>query len=103
MINRFATSLVISAGSLSIVLLALVYFSLDNINEEEKNGYGIVDAGFKRDWDKVLELTSEASSFNNLVQFEVNRALCGKVRYSSSEPPIVSRTIRETILAVPLE
>lgn len=76
--TKVSNTFTLASLSLTIVLAALVYFAQNNIDDDEKNGYSIVDASFKRDWDKVLELTGEPSSFNKLVQFEVNRALCAK-------------------------
>lgn len=70
-------SLLIASGSVIISLTALVYTSLKKLDESDKNAYLIVQASFDKDWSRVLDLTREASSFNNLVQFEINRALYG--------------------------
>ncbi len=68
-------SFLISGGSIIVVMAGLVYFTLDNLNERERNSYEIVQASFNGEWDKIILLTREASFINNLIQFEVNRAL----------------------------
>ncbi len=70
-------SLFVSSVALVMVLVVLGYSTNTSFDEAEKNGYAIVQASFDKDWDKVFELTKEASSYNNLVQFIVNRALNG--------------------------
>lgn len=69
-----------SGSSLIIVLAVLVYFSLTSINEIEKKGYSIFEAGYAKDWDKVLEISKDTRYINQVLQFEINRALYGSGR-----------------------
>ena len=55
----------------------MIYSTLRGIHESEKLGHAIVKASFNKDWDQVIELTTKASAYNKLVQFEANRALYG--------------------------
>jgi hypothetical protein len=58
-----------------LVLVVLVHSSKTSINEDERNIYQILQASFEKDWDKVLELTNKIYYPNQLVQYEINRAL----------------------------
>ncbi len=55
----------------------MAYTTNEKFSVKEKNGYSIIQASFVGDWDRVLQLTEEVKYINNLVQFEVNRALYG--------------------------
>ena len=70
-------SLLFSGSSLIIVIALLVYSTLTSIKENEKNGYAIIEASFNEDWAEVLQISEETSFINQLMQFEVNRALYG--------------------------
>jgi hypothetical protein len=65
----------LSGIGIILVLTILVYSSRASINEDERNIYRILQASFERDWEKVLELTNEHFYPNQLVQYEINRAL----------------------------
>ncbi len=69
--------LLISACGIIIVILAMAYATNESFNESEKNAYSITQASFDKEWDRVLQLTEKSAFINNLVQFEVNRALYG--------------------------
>lgn len=69
--------LLISVCGVIIVILAMAYTTNEKFNVKEKNGYSIIQASFNEDWERVLQLTEETKFINNLVQFEVNRALYG--------------------------
>jgi len=70
-------SLLFSGSSLIIIMALMVYSTLTSIKESEKYGYAIFEASFNGDWDKVLQLSEETSFINQVIQFEVNRALYG--------------------------
>ncbi|MBE9517706.1 MAG: hypothetical protein IMY68_04020, partial [Bacteroidetes bacterium] len=74
---RVKHSLFFIGSSLIIVMSLMVYSTLTSIKEVEKNGYAIIKASFNADWDEVLQLSEETSFTNQIVQFEVNRALYG--------------------------
>jgi len=67
--------MIFSAGGMVIVLVALVLSTNGSFEERERNAYGILQAGFNQEWDKVIQLSEQAGSVNILMQFEANRAL----------------------------
>ena len=70
-------SLFFSTSGIMTVLAVLVFFSLGCINEVEKDGYSIFEASFNEDWEEVLKRSEETEFINQVLQFEINRALYG--------------------------
>ena len=73
-------SVLISAGGIFIVLGALFYSSRASYDEKVVSQYQTLVASFNKDWDKVIQLSKEAGTINNLVQTKVNQALYGQER-----------------------
>ncbi len=65
----------LSGIGIILVLAVLAYSSRASINDDERDIYRILQASFERDWQKVLELTNKHFYSNQLVQYEINRAL----------------------------
>ncbi|HER08065.1 MAG TPA: hypothetical protein ENO20_04060 [Bacteroides sp.] len=63
-------------GTGIVVVLATLFFaSRAAINEEEREVFRIYQAAFQKDWQEVIRLTSGRPYLNQLVQYEVNKAL----------------------------
>lgn len=76
-VSRFTLqrSLLLHGTGIIAVIMVLVFSSPGSINTQERDVLKIFQASFRRDWDQVIRLTSKQSHINQLVQFEVNRAL----------------------------
>ncbi|MFH0757592.1 MAG: DUF6057 family protein [Bacteroidota bacterium] len=68
-------TLFFSGTGIILVIVVLVFSSKASINERERDGYKIVQAGLNKDYKRVIELTSQQHSISNLEEFEFNRAL----------------------------
>lgn len=73
-------SVLFYGSSMLIVLVAMVYFSLKGINEVEKKAYSILKAAYNEDWANLLEISEDTQYINQVLQFEINRALYGSGR-----------------------
>ncbi len=68
-------TLLFSGTGIILVIVVLVFSSKASINERDRDGYKIMQAGFNKDYKRVIELTSQQHSVSNLEEFEFNRAL----------------------------
>lgn len=65
----------ISWAFAAIILSALILVTRPRINEIERNTLRMEQASFNKEWEKVLHLSTNLTSLNKLMQFEINRAL----------------------------
>jgi hypothetical protein len=77
LISRLALKklFLISGTGIFIVLIILVCSTLAGINKQDRNVLRIFQAGFRNDGETVIRLAGEQSSIDQLLQFEINRAL----------------------------
>ncbi len=77
LLSRFTLkwSILISGPGIIVVMAALYFSSRAAINEQEQDAFKIYQAGFRGEWAEVIRLTSGRGQINQLVQYEVNKAL----------------------------
>jgi hypothetical protein len=64
------------SGTGIMLILAVLFFSTQaGINGDERDMLRIYQAGFQREWDKVIRLARGRPYLNQLVQYEANKAL----------------------------
>jgi hypothetical protein len=68
-------SMLISGPGIILVMAALFFSSRAAVNEQERDNFKIYQASFEKEWGKVIELTKGQTQINQLVQYEVNKAL----------------------------
>ena len=76
-LSRFSRKWMFPAcgAGILVVLFVLFFASRSAINDQEREVFRIYQAAFRKDWQEVIRLTSGRPYLNQLVQYEVNKAL----------------------------
>jgi hypothetical protein len=67
--------LLLTAAGVMVVIAALVLSTRDSINDLERTILSVAQAGSQKEWKEVLRLATGQRFINNVVQFDINRAL----------------------------